>query len=60
VDPDKVICRKGVNQTGSRMKQRPVCLTRREWAERDRHDKELMSAIQRSSTSNTRKPGTPQ
>ena len=59
-NPDKLVCRKGVNQTGSRMKQQPICLTRREWAERSRHDKELMDAIQRGSTANTRKPGTPQ
>ncbi len=57
---EKQICRRGMNQTGSRMKVRPICMTRREWDERARHDKELMDAIQRGSVSNTRKPGTPQ
>ena len=57
---EKQICRRGMNRTGSRMKVQPICMTKREWDERARHDKELMDAIQRGSTSNTRKPGAPQ
>jgi hypothetical protein len=57
---EKQICRRGMNQTGSRMKVRPICMTKKEWNDRARHDKELMDAIQRGSTASTRKPGTPQ
>jgi len=58
--PEKQVCRRGVNQTGTRMKQRPVCMTRKEWDDRARHDKELMDMVQRGSTTNTREPGQPQ
>ena len=59
-DMNKVVCRGGVHQVGSRMRQRPICMTRREWEERARQDKELMDAIQKGSVANTRRPGTPQ
>ena len=55
---DPVICRKGVNATGTRMRVKPVCMTRSEWAERERDDKKLFGGVQGNSQVGNRTPGT--
>jgi hypothetical protein len=45
VDPDEIICEK-IEVTGSRLAVRRVCMTRSEWAERRREDRENTEGIQ--------------
>jgi hypothetical protein len=55
---DPVVCRGGVNSTGSHMRVRPVCLRKSEWAERERDDRKLIGKIQGASQVGNKTPGT--
>ena len=52
-DPNRIICEK-VQETGSRLNMRKVCMTAQQWEEQRRRDREnLQDAQQRSLEPNT-------
>ena len=44
-DPDKVVCKR-LNQTGSRLASTKVCMTRAQWADRQRQDQKEIEKMQ--------------
>lgn len=57
---DPVVCRKGMNATGSHMRVKPICMKKSEWAERARDDAKLIGKIQAGSQTGNKTPGTAQ
>ena len=44
-DPEKVVCRR-ISETGSRLGSSKICLTRAQWAEKQRLDQEEVKRLQ--------------
>lgn len=46
---DRVVCKRGVNNTGSHIRPKPVCMMKREWDKQERIDSEVVRGVQNSS-----------
>ena len=44
-DPDKVVC-KNIGETGSRLRSKKICMTRAQWAEKQRVDQQELKRLQ--------------
>jgi hypothetical protein len=47
-DGDKVVCKR-IDQTGSRLGSKRICMTRNEWAEKERSDQQELKRMQANS-----------
>lgn len=54
---DRVVCKRGVNNTGSHIRPRSVCMMKRDWDKQERLDSEAIRAVQNNSNLGNKVPG---